>query len=73
MRKLQQVLLVQATADGDEAVTPLIAECVKRMGCGPQAVGRSINAGKEGVTVTVTLIGHAQTYDGTATPVSIAP
>lgn len=73
MRRLQQVLLVQASAEGDELICLLTKECVERLTSGPQIVGRSVSAGKEGVEVTVTLIGHAQMYDNEADAVQIKP
>lgn len=62
MRRLRQVLLVEANATGDQVVSTRIEECVGRLSCGEQHFGRYEAIDQDGVDVKVTLIGHAQQY-----------
>ena len=65
MRRLRQVLLIEADATGDQAVCPIVQECVGRLSCGPQDYGRTEHFHREGVDVRATIIGHAQQWDET--------
>lgn len=64
MRKLRQVLLVEADASGDQLVCTKIERAVAQLSCGAQSFGRYEVVEDDGVRVKVTIIGHAQEIDG---------
>lgn len=63
MRRLRQVLLVEANATHDQVVCTVIEECVRRLSCGDQHFGRYEAIKEGGVDVKVTIIGHAQSWE----------
>lgn len=64
MRRLRQVLLVEADATGDQAISPIVVRCIGALSCGDQAYGRQERIQEPGIDVRVTVIGHAQQWEG---------
>lgn len=61
-RRLRQVLLIEADADGDEVLCTHVQDCIARLSDGSQDYGRTETYNGQGVNVKVTIIGHAQQW-----------